>query len=108
MTGHRTEKEAMVRLLEMYGSKICACVMDSYDYMNALEKVLPSVAQLKTEKGGFLVLRPDSGDPIDVVMKALQYFIKFNAILVPQTKYSVVKLIQKASKYFCHYVNVRF
>lgn len=51
---------------------MCACVMDSYDYTNALESVLPSVASLKTEKGGFLVLRPDSGDPVKVVVQALK------------------------------------
>ena len=46
--------------------------MDSYDYTAALEIVLPSVAKLKTEKGGFLVLRPDSGNPIEVVIQALE------------------------------------
>ena len=72
MTAHINEKEAMTQLLELYGSGVCACVMDSYDYTNALESVLPSVASLKTNKGGFLVLRPDSGDPIQVVVQALK------------------------------------
>ena len=71
MTAHRNEKEAIEQLLRNYGDGVCACVMDSYDYTNALENVLPSVAKLKTEKGGFLVLRPDSGDPISVVLQAL-------------------------------------
>jgi nicotinamide phosphoribosyltransferase len=62
----------MRQLLEQFGSGVCACVMDSYDYTNALEKVLPSVASFKVEKGGFLVLRPDSGDPIEVVLQALE------------------------------------
>ncbi|KAI8898609.1 nicotinate phosphoribosyltransferase family-domain-containing protein [Globomyces pollinis-pini] len=72
MTAFRNEKLAMTRLLEEYGSGVCACVMDSYDYTNALEQVLPSVASLKVEKGGFLVLRPDSGDPVSVVLQALR------------------------------------
>jgi nicotinic acid phosphoribosyltransferase len=71
MTSHTTEKEAMTRLLEQFGAGVCACVMDSYDYTNALESVLPSVAKLKLEKGGVLVLRPDSGDPVQVVLEAL-------------------------------------
>jgi nicotinamide phosphoribosyltransferase len=62
----------MTQLLTAFGSGVCACVMDSYDYINALEKVLPTVASLKTEKGGFLVLRPDSGDPVEVVLQALR------------------------------------
>jgi nicotinic acid phosphoribosyltransferase len=49
----------------------CSC-QDSYDYTLALEKVLPSVAKFKTEMGGFLVLRPDSGDPVQVIIQALQ------------------------------------
>jgi nicotinamide phosphoribosyltransferase len=48
----------MIQLLEQFGSGVCACVMDSYDYIKALEMVLPTVASLKLEKGGFLVLRP--------------------------------------------------
>jgi nicotinic acid phosphoribosyltransferase len=73
MTAHKNERLAMQQLIEQFGSGVCACVMDSYDYTNALEKVLPSVAALKTEKGGFLVLRPDSGDPIEVILQGLRY-----------------------------------
>jgi nicotinic acid phosphoribosyltransferase len=72
MTSHKTEKDAMMQLLENFGSGVCACVMDSYDYKSALEKLLPAVAELKVKKGGFLVLRPDSGDPVEVVMMALK------------------------------------
>ncbi|KAH6569948.1 hypothetical protein BASA62_004544 [Batrachochytrium salamandrivorans] len=71
MTSFRNEKLAITRLLEQFGSGICACVMDSYDYTAALETVLPSIAALKLEKGGVLVLRPDSGDPVKVVLQAL-------------------------------------
>ena len=65
-------QEAMLRLLDQFGSGVCACVMDSYDYTAALEKVLPSIKAVKLEKGGFLVLRPDSGDPVEVVIQALR------------------------------------
>jgi nicotinamide phosphoribosyltransferase len=75
MTAHPNEKEAMSVLLEKFGSGVCACVMDSYDYKEALEKVLPSVAGLKLKKGGFLVLRPDSGDPVEVVLMALRQIL---------------------------------
>ncbi len=72
MTAHSTEVQAIKALLENFGSGVCACVMDSYDYQEALEKVLPCVASMKIEKGGFLVLRPDSGDPVEVVLMALK------------------------------------
>lgn len=34
----------------------------------ALSEVLPSVAAKKVDKGGYLVLRPDSGDPKEAVL----------------------------------------
>jgi len=71
MTSYRTEREAMEHMIKTFGSGVFAIVMDSYDYVNALEKVLPTLSKLKTEKGGFLVLRPDSGNPVDVVLQAL-------------------------------------
>ena len=44
------------------------CVMDSYDYAKALGETLPIVAELKKQKGGYMVLRPDSGDPNEAVL----------------------------------------
>jgi nicotinamide phosphoribosyltransferase len=41
-------------------------------YCQALEKLLPAIAKEKVNKGGFLVLRPDSGDPIETVLMALR------------------------------------
>ena len=38
----------------------------------ALSEVLPSVAEKKVGKGGFMVLRPDSGDPVEAVLEALK------------------------------------
>jgi nicotinamide phosphoribosyltransferase len=46
--------------------------LDSYDYVNALEKVLPTIATTKVGKGGVMVLRPDSGDQVEVVLLALR------------------------------------
>ncbi|KAI8607469.1 nicotinate phosphoribosyltransferase family-domain-containing protein, partial [Chytriomyces sp. MP71] len=71
MTSFPTEREAMLKLLETYGEGVCACVMDSYDYSNALNNILPAIKSVKVGKGGFLVLRPDSGDPVEVVLEAL-------------------------------------
>ncbi|KAI9346967.1 nicotinate phosphoribosyltransferase family-domain-containing protein [Obelidium mucronatum] len=72
MTSYPTERAAMSQLIEKFGDGFCACVMDSYDYTNALENVLPAVASQKVGKGGFLVLRPDSGDPVEVVLEGLR------------------------------------
>ena len=44
----------------------------SYDYEHALSEILPTVAAKKLAKGGFLVLRPDSGDPVQTVVLGLR------------------------------------
>jgi nicotinamide phosphoribosyltransferase len=38
----------------------------------ALSEVLPAVAEKKVGAGGFMVLRPDSGDPVEAVLMALR------------------------------------
>lgn len=45
--------------------------MDSYDYTNALDNILPLIYKEKLEKGGLMVLRPDSGNPVDVPSSSL-------------------------------------
>ena len=40
--------------------------------MQALSEVLPSVAEKKVGRGGFMVLRPDSGEPVEAVLEALR------------------------------------
>lgn len=72
MTSWSTEKAAMENMIQKFGDGVFACVMDTYDYTVALEKVLPAVYSQKIEKGGFMVLRPDSGEPVDVVLQALR------------------------------------
>lgn len=72
MTAWPSEREAILNMIHRYGAGTFACVMDSYDYQGALDKVLPAIAAEKTAKGGFMVLRPDSGDPVDVVLAGLR------------------------------------
>ncbi|KAG9288193.1 hypothetical protein G9A89_020499 [Geosiphon pyriformis] len=72
MTAFKTEREAILRMIDRFGIGFFACVMDSYDYASALEKVLPSIVPQKIEKGGYMVLRPDSGDQIQVILMALR------------------------------------
>ncbi|KAF8939396.1 nicotinate phosphoribosyltransferase family-domain-containing protein [Dissophora ornata] len=91
MTAFRTEKEAMEAMIEKFGEGVFACVMDSYDYQRALDSVLPAVASFKLEKGGFLVLRPDSGDVVDAVMQGLRAAEKVFGCDVNQKGYKVIR-----------------
>jgi len=72
MTAWPNEEAALLNEIELYGTSLFACVMDSYDYDNALDVVLPNVAEKVKEKGGTIVLRPDSGEPLEQVLKGLK------------------------------------
>eukprot|EP00698_Gefionella_okellyi_P019561 TRINITY_DN6007_c0_g1_i1.p2 TRINITY_DN6007_c0_g1~~TRINITY_DN6007_c0_g1_i1.p2 ORF type:complete len:516 (+),score=106.80 TRINITY_DN6007_c0_g1_i1:34-1548(+) len=72
MTSWPNERKAIQNMIEKFGDGVFACVMDSYDYTNALDNVLPSLVKEKEAKKGYMVLRPDSGDPIEAVMQGLR------------------------------------
>lgn len=74
MTSWPSEAAAMRNMIDKFGGdgRIFACVMDSYDYDNALFNILPKVAPAMQKKGGTMVLRPDSGDPVEAILEALK------------------------------------
>jgi nicotinamide phosphoribosyltransferase len=73
MTAWKNEYQAIMNMIDQFGGPGAAysIVMDSYDYANALQNILPAVISHKSEKGGIMVLRPDSGDPPEMVLMAL-------------------------------------
>jgi nicotinic acid phosphoribosyltransferase len=82
MTSWRTERMAIENMIERVGDGAFSCVMDSYDYDHAINVVLPEVAPKKVAKGGFMVVRPDSGDPKEQVIKGLRAVDKtFGAVI---------------------------
>ncbi|KAF9436244.1 hypothetical protein BGZ76_004499 [Entomortierella beljakovae] len=91
MTSFRTEEEAMEAMIQNFGEGVFACVMDSYDYQRALDNVLPAVASFKLKKGGFLVLRPDSGDPVDAVLAGLRAAEKVFGVDINSKGYKVIR-----------------
>jgi nicotinic acid phosphoribosyltransferase len=72
MTAFSKEKEAFAHMIELYGDNIFSVVMDSYDYERALNEIVPSLKDQVLKKGGFMVYRPDSGDPIEAVVQGLR------------------------------------
>ncbi|KAF9421510.1 hypothetical protein BGZ94_008806 [Podila epigama] len=91
MTSFKTEEEAMKAMIETFGDGVYACVMDSYDYERALRDVLPAVASFKLVKGGFLVLRPDSGDIVESVLMGLSYAEKTFGVDVNKKGFKVLR-----------------
>lgn len=73
ITSWTSEEDAMENMLDQYPSGLVACVSDSYDIENACEKIWGISLRSKIlNRKGTLVVRPDSGDPVTVVLKVLE------------------------------------
>src|SRR6185295_2027604 len=92
-----TEDEAyrhIVGLFEKKGYKVIAIVADSYGYERGIRK-LAGYAECVKHNGGWLVGRPDSGDPVQCVVEGLEVFGEaFGTTTTPDTG---LKVIQGAS-----------
>ena len=73
MTAWPDERQAVEQMIRQFGGDACmfSIVFDSYDYVHALKAILPAVAALHTQRGGMMIIRPDSGDPVECVLQAL-------------------------------------
>lgn len=71
--GKPNEVEAFRNMLDQYPTGIVACVSDSFDIFKACEDLWGTQLKEKIEnRKGTLVVRPDSGDPVEVVNKVLE------------------------------------
>ena len=60
-------------MLECYPSGVVACVSDSYDIFHACTELWGSqLREMVLSREGSLVVRPDSGDPPEVVAEVLR------------------------------------
>lgn len=55
------------RLLETYPTGILSVVSDTWDLWKVLTEYLPELKNEILERDGKLVIRPDSGDPVDII-----------------------------------------
>lgn len=80
LRGRENEKESYQAMIDAYAQpgKIFAVVSDSYDIFNAVENiwVKGGLLQQVKEKGATVVIRPDSGDPVDTPVKVVEMLIE--------------------------------
>lgn len=70
--GPECEADAMENMLDQYPTGLVACVSDSFDIINACRNIWGSALREKVlSRQGTLVVRPDSGDPVKVVIEVL-------------------------------------
>lgn len=72
--GRGRELDAYRNMLNRFGGEghIFACVADSYDLYNAIENLFGNELQRDiVNSGGVVVIRPDSGDPVQVSLRTV-------------------------------------
>lgn len=65
--GKEDERGTFLRLLETYPTGPLSVVSDTWDFWNVLTVILPSIKDEIMSRDGKLVIRPDSGDPVDII-----------------------------------------
>ena len=62
------EQKTFERLItEVYPNGIVSIVSDTWNLWTVLEKYLPNLKEQVMERDGKVVIRPDSGDPVDII-----------------------------------------
>jgi nicotinamide phosphoribosyltransferase len=87
-----TEKQALLQMLENNVGPLMAFVSDSYDYKRFVDQVWcdPEVIAKFREKNITPVIRPDSGDPIEMVLYALNACEKAWGVTINKKGYKVL------------------
>lgn len=62
-----SEIETFKRLLTLYPAGILSVVSDTWNLWDVLTKFLPALKEQILARDGKLVIRPDSGDPVDII-----------------------------------------
>ena len=65
--GQKGELETFEQILDTFPTGIVSAVADGYDLFTAITEVLPRLKNRILARDGKLVIRPDSGDPVDIV-----------------------------------------
>lgn len=65
--GFETELETFNRLLDLYPSGVVSVVSDTWDLWNVCTNILPQLKEKVLARDGKLVIRPDSGNPADIL-----------------------------------------
>lgn len=67
------DEVSMVRrlLTEIYPNNGFSMVSDSYDYWNMVENIIPSLKDEILAHGGYIGIRGDSGDPVEIVTQTV-------------------------------------
>ena len=97
--GHEGEKKSLLQMIanaKEYEDKVFAFVSDSYDFYHTVDNIWgdPEIIQKIQEAGLNPVVRPDSGDPVTVVLYALNSLAKTWGYTTNSKGYKVLNTIR--------------
>lgn len=75
----RDEEKAFATIIDAVPSGFVSIVSDTYDFWNVLTTVLPSLKDKIEARDGRVVIRPDSGNPIDIICGTYSYDLVFTS-----------------------------
>ena len=88
--GRADELGTFERLLDLYPTGIVSVVSDTWDLWKVLTEYLPALKDKILARDGKLVIRPDSGDPVDIICGDM------NATIGSPQRAGVVRLLAEA------------
>lgn len=89
--GRPGELGRVLKVIGLYAKGVFATVMDSFSSDGFLDGIVPKCVQLVKDAGGLWVGRPDSGDPVEEVMKALQRGAATFGVRINSKGYKVIQ-----------------
>jgi nicotinamide phosphoribosyltransferase len=88
-----SEINTFKRLLNLYPTGILSVVSDTWDLWKVLTEYLPTIKNEVLSRDGKLVIRPDSGDPVDILCGKYPYpEVEDRTVLHPEQK-GVIELL---------------
>ncbi|MCX2782364.1 nicotinate phosphoribosyltransferase [Microbulbifer thermotolerans] len=91
--GREHETEAYANMLTQFAGdgRVVAVVSDSYNLWNAIDNIWGGELKERVENnGGTLVIRPDSGDPVDVVTQTIERLMRIFGARINSKGYRVL------------------
>ena len=67
------ELETFRRLMDIYPTGILSIVSDTWNLWDVITKILPILKEEILARDGKLVIRPDSGDPVDIICGTIKF-----------------------------------
>ncbi len=98
------ELETFEQILDVYPTGIVSAVSDGFDLFKVITETLPRLKDRITARDGKLVIRPDSGDPVDIVTGTV-HGVPEDELFRPGRSHEEKGVVELLDELFGHTVN---